>query len=562
MIEYHDVIIVGSGGAGTRAAIEVHDRGLDVAIVSLTNPIRSHTVCAEGGINAALREDDSWEVHAWDTIKGSAFLADQDAVELLTRDAPRAVRELEHWGMAFSRFEDKRIAQRPFGGQSYPRCCYVVDITGFAMMHTLYEQLLARNVPVYEDRFVLSLVKEDNRAVGIVALNIRTGETEGFQAKAVIFATGGMGRLWTVTTNSHSNTGYGMAVAYWAGVPLKDMEFFQFHPTGLYPSGILITEGARGEGGILLNAKGERFMKKYAPAKMELAPRDVVSRAIWTEIMEGRGVNGKYVLLDLRHLGEEKIEAKLRNVRETAIKYAGIDPVEEPIPVLPTAHYAMGGIDVDTYARTELPGFFAAGEATSVSVHGANRLGGNSLLETQVYGRIAGISAVQYIRGKNVIRSGRDKIKAEIIRMDKKITKLLNSSGNEEVGSLLAELRSTMDKYVHVFRNEGGLLEALRKINEIRKRYQNIYLHDATKIFSTEFLNAIALEGMIDLAEIITTAALKRTESRGAHFRTDYPEMNNKEWLKHSIIRFSKDGPKISYKPVRVTRWIPTLRAY
>lgn len=562
MIERYDVIIVGSGGAGSRAAIEVYDRGLDAAIISLTNPVRSHTVCAEGGINAALREDDSWEVHAWDTIKGSAFLADQDAVELLIRDAPRAVRELEHWGMAFSRFGDRRIAQRAFGGQSYPRCCYVVDITGFSMMHTLYEQLIDRDIPIYEDRFVLSLVKDDNRAAGVVTLNIRTGEVEGFQAKAVIFATGGMGRLWSVTTNSHSNMGYGMAIAYWAGVPLKDMEFFQFHPTGLYPSGILITEGARGEGGILLNAKGERFMKKYAPAKMELAPRDVVSRAIWNEIMEGRGVEGKYVLLDLRHLGEEKIESKLRNVRETAIKYAGIDPVEEPIPVLPTAHYAMGGIDVDTYARTELPGFFAAGETASVSVHGANRLGGNSLLETQVYGRIAGISAVQYAKNKGDVKTGRSKIRKEIIRIDKKVDELLNSSGNETIGALLSELRSVMDRYVHVFRNESGLNSALAKVNELRRRYKNIYLHDASRIFSTEFLNALALEAMIDLAEVIIVAALKRRESRGAHFRTDYPRSDNDKWLKHTIIRYSRDGPVIEYKPVRITRWIPTERAY
>lgn len=562
-MEYHEVIIVGGGGAGLRAAIEAHDRGADVGIVSLVYPSRSHTVAAEGGINAALREDDTWEVHAWDTIKGSDFLADQNAAEFMTREAPRVVRQLEHWGMAFNRADDGRMYQRPFGGQSYPRTAYVADFTGHALLHTLYEQVIARNIPIYDEIMIMSIVKHENRAVGVVGLNLKTGEVESFMANAIIFSTGGAGQLYQITTNAYLNTGYGMAVAYWAGVPLKDMEFFQFHPTGIYPVGILITEGARGEGAYLINGEGERFMAKYAPEKMELAPRDLVSRAILTEIREGRGAGPEkaYVLLDLRHLGADKIKKRLPQIRFLAIKFAGVDPIDEPIPVIPTAHYHMGGIDVDRFTRTELLGFFAAGECTSVSVHGANRLGGNSLLDTQVFGRVAGIMAAEFAK-KHRIVDGSKAVEEEVKRIDKKIENLLNKEGHENVFKLKNELKQIMHNHLHAFRTEESMLEGLRKLRDLKERYKDIELASKKVTYDLELINAIQLEGMLDVAETMFVGAIARKESRGAHYREDYPTRDDKNFLKHSVFRYSRDGPKLEYKPVIITRWKPIERKY
>jgi len=565
MIERHDVIVVGGGGAGLRAAIEAHNRGVDVAIVSLAYPSRSHTVAAEGGISAALREDDSWEVHAWDTVKGSDFLADQDAVELMIRLAPKTLRELDHWGAAYNRAEDGRLAQRPFGGMSYPRTAYIADHTGHALLHTLYEQAIARGIPIYDEVNISKIVTLDGSVVGVVGLNVKTGEVVGFSAKAVIFATGGMGQIYQVTTNAYFNTGYGMAVAYWAGVPLKDVEFFQFHPTGLYDSGILITEGARGEGGILVNGLGERFMKKYAPDKMELAPRDLVSRSIIMEIRQGRGAGPekKYVLLDLTHLGEEKINKRLPQVRFLSKTFVGVDPVEEPIPVIPTAHYYMGGIDVDKFTRTNLRGFFAAGECTSVSVHGANRLGSNSLLDIVVFGRIAGIMAADYVK-KHDIREGRSEIEKAIKEFDKKIEGLLNKEGKEDVFKLKQELKDTMQEHLHAFRTEDSMKMGLDKVRNLKERFKDIELKSKKVTYDLELLNALHLEGMLDLAEAMFIAAINRKESRGAHYREDYPKRDDENFLKHTIVTyrgFDKE-PELSYKPVKITRWVPIERKY
>ena len=553
----YDVVVVGAGLAGLRAAIEAK-RKSNVAIISKVHPLRSHTVAAQGGINAAISADDNWEKHALDTIIGSDYLADQDAVEVLCKEAPEAIFELDNWGALFSRTDDGKIAQRPFGGAGYPRTCYVADKTGHALLHTVYEQLLKENITVYEEWYATSLAVENGVCKGVIALNISTGELHAIKAKAVILATGGCGRVYCRSTNALINTGDGMAIAYRVGAPLKDMEFVQFHPTTLYGSNILISEAARGEGGYLINNKGQRFMEKYAPRQMELAPRDIVARAIETEINEGRGFEGKYVHLDLRHLGKDKINEKLPQVRELAINFAGIDPVEEPIPVQPGQHYSMGGISTDLSGATVIKGLYAAGECACVSVHGANRLGGNSLLETVVFGKRAGAVAAEYALKK----SFNEFPKNALLEEEKKIAMLLNRKEGERVSSIKNEMQEIMDRNVGIFREKKSLKKAQQKIRELKERYKSLFIEDKGRVFNTELISALELGCMLDLAEVIVAGALAREESRGSHFRTDYPKRDDENWLKHTLVYYTKDGLALNYINVTITKFKPKERTY
>ncbi len=565
MIVQHDVTIIGAGLAGLRAAISAAEKSdeISIALISKIYPLRSHSVCAEGGTGAALREEDSIELHSWDTVKGSDFLGDQDAIEYFCSLAPREVILLEHWGCPWSRTESGMIDQRPFGGHSFPRACYAADRTGFHEMHTLYERsLMYDNIERYSEYFVTSLIIEDNRVKGLTAIDLRTGDLMVFQSKAVIIATGGAGRLYEFTTYSHTVTGDGMAIAYRAGIPLKDMEFFQFHPTGLLPSGILITEGARGEGGYLLNNKNERFMEKYAPEKMELAPRDIVSRSMMTEINEGRGFEGpygEYLLLDLRHLGEERIDERLPLIREASIKFSGVDPVEEPIPVRPVAHYTMGGIHTNMYTETPVKGLYSAGEAACVSIHGANRLGTNSTMECLVFGGVAGERAAEFALGNDFAPINRDYIKEEEKRL---FDDLLSRNGDERISTIRDEMRSTMERKVGIFRNGEDLKTALKKIQELKERFRDISITDKGRIFNTELTTALELDFMLDLAEVVVFSALLREESRGAHYRTDFPARDDKNWLKHTLAYYTPEGPKFDYIPVTITKWKPVERKY
>ncbi len=567
----HDVVIVGGGLAGLSAAIEAKMQGVDVAVVSLTHPVRSHTVCAQGGINAPLgnhpdAKDDSVERHIFDTIKGADYLADQDVVERVISMAKERIYELEHWGVPFSRFEDGRIAQRPFGGASFPRTCFAADKTGHLIMHVLYEQSVKHDIKVYEDRFVARLVVKDGKGKGIIAYNLRDGTFEAYKAKAVVIATGGAGRIYGKTTNSYTCTGMGMAIAYWAGIPIKDMEFIQFHPTTLYGTNILISEAARGEGGYLINAKGERFMKKYAPDKMELAPRDVVARAIWTEVLEGRGFENEYVHLDLRHLGEKRILERLPQVRDLALRFTGRDMIKEPIPIQPGFHYTMGGIDVNMDAETIVKGVYAAGEVACVSMHGANRLGGNSLLDGAVYGKIAGESAAKYVKqvSDEDIADADDAIKEEMERFKKKVDDLLNSDGEEDPFQIYKELTKVMMRDVFIFRNEEGLQRALKEVRELKKRFKNIKLKNKSLHYNRELEQVLTFEGILDLAEVIVMGALNRKESRGAHTRTDYPKRDDKNFLKHTPVYYEGPDkePRLEYKDVVITKWQPKERKY
>jgi succinate dehydrogenase / fumarate reductase flavoprotein subunit len=558
-----DIVIVGAGLAGLRAAISAAEvsNQLSIAIISKTYPIRCHSVCAEGGTAAVLSEEDSFDLHAWDTVKGSDFLADQPAVELFVREMPNEILRLDNWGCPWSRTDDGRIAQRPFGGHSFNRTVFAADRTGFHEVHTLYERMLMYpNITRFEEYFVTNLAIEDNEVKGLTAIELKTGELVLFEAKAVILATGGAGRLFGFTTYSHQVTGDGMAIAFRAGVPLKDMEFFQFHPTGLIPSGILMTEACRGEGGYLINRNEERFMKNYAPERMELAPRDVVARSMWREIIEGRGFDspyGPYIALDLTHLGEDKIDERLPLIRSASIKFAGVDPVEEPIPVRPVAHYTMGGVHTNMNCETNIRGLYAAGEVACVSIHGANRLGSNSTAECLVFGRIAGEKAAEYALKKNYYPST-DFLKEE----ESKINSLLKESGDESPYQIKSELNKTMDENLWIFRNEEGMMDALRKINELKERYANISITDKSRRFNTDLTFAIEVGFMLDLAEVVVLGALKRKESRGAHFRTDYPERDDENWLKHTLAHYTKDGIEFSYIPVEITKWEPVERKY
>ncbi len=566
----HDLIIVGGGLAGLRAALSATDA--DVAVISKVHPLRSHSVGAQGGINAALSKTDRWEDHAYDTIKGSDYLADQDAVEVLCRDAPARVMEMERWGTLFSRTDEGRIAQRPFGGAGFPRTAYAEDRTGHALLHTMYEQALKNGIKFYEEWLVTRLVVKtpylntgttgtnNGRCFGVAGYSIADGQIEGFLAKAVIFATGGYGRVYERTTNSIINTGSGCAVAYRSGVPLSDMEFVQFHPTTLYGTNILITEGARGEGGILVNKDGERFMKRYSPHLLDLAPRDIVARAITTEINEGRGFEGGYVHLDLTHLGAQKIKERLPGIRRIAMDFANIDPIEKPIPVQPGQHYSMGGIASNIKCETTIAGFYACGECSCISVHGANRLGGNSLLETIVFGKLAGENAVKYADSAGF--ETQDVIEKAVSEESLRISGLLERKDGEAFFKIRDELKAVMDEKAGIFRDEQNLVAALDKIRELQMRYRNVYVRNKGRVFNQELVNVIELEGMLDIAEAICTGALARRESRGSHYRLDYPARDDENWLRHTLVAYTPEGARVDYKPVTITMYQPKAREY
>ncbi|MFO7273765.1 MAG: FAD-binding protein [Bacillota bacterium] len=569
----HRVAIIGGGLAGLRAAIAVHDGGVkDVAIISQLPPVRSHSVAAAGGINGSLGNhpdgrDDSWEKHAFDTIKGSDYLADQDAAEILAKEAVNVIVETEHWGCPYSRNPDGTIAQRPFGGAGFPRTCYAADKTGHALLHTLYQQVLKRGIKIYQEMLVLALATHEGRAVGAVVMDIVSGEVGTVQADALLFATGGAGKIYAHSTNNLLNTGLGMAIAYWAGVPLKDMEFIQFHPTGLWGTNILMTEGCRGEGGYLLNNKGERFMARYAPKAMELGPRDIVARAILTEILEGRGFNlggpgGGYVHLDLRHLGEAKINERLPEVREICRNFAGIDPVYEPIPVQPSQHYTMGGIDTNTQGATRLKGLYAAGECACVSVHGANRLGGNSLLDTIVFGKLAGQHMARFVQEEPLTANVDAVLEEAQKKVEARFRELFEGPGTESEAALRVELQENMFNNVGIFRDEESLTAGLNKVRELRERYRGVKVRHTGKVYNMELIRAYELRGMIDVAEAIAAGALARKESRGSHARRDYPERDDVNFLKHTLAYYTPEGVRLDYSPVTITRYQPQARQY
>ncbi len=554
----HDTVVLGGGLAGMRAALEAARCGADVAVVSKVYPTRSHSVAAQGGINAALAEDDSWTSHAFDTVKGSDYLADQDAASILCQEAPSDILELEHMGVIFNRREDGRLAQRPFGGAGFPRTCFVADITGHVILHVIWEQSIRDSVATYDEWFAVSLIVEDGRCRGLVAMDMHSGRLHTFEAKAVILATGGLGRVYEPSTNGLICTGDGMALAYRAGAALMDMEFTQFHPTTLFPSGVLIPEGARGEGGHLVNALGERFMSGYAPERLELASRDVVSRAEQVEIDSGRGVNG-CVMLDLRHLGRDLILTKLNQIHELASDLAGVDLVTETVPIRPGMHYQMGGVKTDIDGRSTIPGLYAAGECACVSVHGANRLGGNSLLETVVFGRRAGRTAAQEAGEERfvnltpaVARDEADRIDALLSRGDRGI----------RAAALRRELGATMQERAGIFRDAAGLSAGVDLLRDLKDRYEDVSVQDRGSVFNTDLVSALELGNMLDLAEVMMTSSLERRESRGAHARRDYPERDDEGWLKHTIALHTPDGPRLEYGPVTITEWQPQVRSY
>jgi len=554
----HDVLIVGAGLAGMRAAIAAHDAGADVALVSKVHPVRSHTCCAQGGINAALGDDDSWEAHTFDTVKGSDYLGDQDAIEVMCKAAPADIRAVEHMGCPFSRFESGRIAQRPFGGAGFPRTAYSADISGFVLLHTMYEQVLRRGIRMYQEWYVSRLVVDNGICRGVVAIDLLTGETQAMGAKAVILATGPASRIYRDSSNSVDCTGDGMGMAYRAGLPLMDMEFVQFHPTGLR-NGVLVTEGCRGEGAILVNGEGERFMAKYAPNKMELASRDVVSRAEATEIAEGRGIDG-FIMLDLRPIGIERIKTNLLQVRELSIDIAGVDPCDAPIPIKPTPHYFMGGVRVDADGRSPpAAGLFAAGEVSCVSVHGANRLGGNSLLDAVVFGRRSGESAAAYSAGHERLPLPDSAVRDH----DAEIAALAARSGGERQAVIREELQLLMNEKVAIWREKGALAQALDGVRALKERYAKVALGHNGKVFNTDVPQVLETGNLLDIAECVTLGALNREESRGSHARTDFPERDDERWMKHSLFTCGADGnPLCSYGPVTITRHQPEVRSY
>ena len=574
MIFQHDIVIVGAGLAGLRAAVECAGQ-TNVAVVSKVFPTRSHSGVAQGGITAPLgnEEEDHWEWYFYDTVKGSDYLADQDAVEIMVKDAPRAIYELEHMGVPFSRTPEGKIAQRNFGGHTrdygkrpVKRACYAADHTGRVVLDTLYDQCLRHQVKFYSENYVLSLIFEGKRCGGVVTYDLATGEFYLLRAKAVLLATGGCGRIYKTTSNGFASTGDGLSLAYRSGIPLEDMEFVQFHPTGLYPLGILVSEAARGEGGFLRNRLGERFMERYAPAVKDLAARDVVSRAILTEVKEGRGIGGKdYVHLDLTHLGEEKILERLWEIASFVRIYLGIDPAYDPIPVAPTCHYMMGGIPTDVDGRVMVDekgsiaqGWYAAGECACVSVHGATRLGCNSLLDLLVFGRRSGLAMMEEVKKVEAPPISDATLKA----MEEQIMRLLNREGGEKVDPLRRKMQSTMMDYGSVFRDEEGLKKGIEEIRSLKERYQDIALLNEGKTFNYELMEAIELGHQLDLSEVILFSALQRRESRGAHYREDFPARADRYFLKHTFVFQTPKGPEVRYKPVKITRFQPEARVY
>lgn len=561
----HDILIIGAGLAGLRAAVAAADvdNKLDIAVISKHHPLRSHSVCAQGGTGAVTNEKDSFDLHAYDTVKGADFLADQDVVEFFVRRAPGEIVLTEHWGCPWSRTKEGKIDQRAFGGHTYPRACFAADMTGFHEMHALYGKATTyANLKFYDEWFVTSIIVENNTVTGLTAIEMKTGVMSTFKAKAIIMASGGHERIYEFTTFSHTTTGDGMAMAYRAGAALEDMEFVQFHPTGLVPPGVLITEGARGEGGYLLNSKGERFMKRYAPEKMELAPRDVVSRAEQTEILEGRGLQGPYgpyIALDLRHLGEAKITERLPLIRDVAVQLGGVDPVKEPIPVRPAAHYSMGGIKANINTETPITGLYAAGECSCLSLHGANRLGTNSTSECLVFGAVSGEHAAKYALKAGFHEFPQEKPAAEEKRV---FNQILGSEGTEKVATIRETMKHIMYEKAWIYRRGDQLETGLKEIRQLKQRFKNIKVEDKSRPFNTGMLNALQLDFMLDLAEVTMVCALPRAESRGAHSRTDYPNRDDQNWLRHTLAYCTKDGPRLEYAPVTVSRWPPVARTY
>ncbi|MDE2591454.1 MAG: succinate dehydrogenase flavoprotein subunit [Actinomycetales bacterium] len=581
----YDVVIVGAGGAGMRAAIEAGPHA-KTAVISKLFPTRSHTGAAQGGMAAALAnvEEDSWEWHTFDTVKGGDYLVDQDAAEILAKESVQAVIDLENMGLPFNRTPDGKIDQRRFGGHTRDhgkapvrRSCYAADRTGHMILQTLYQNCVKLGIEFYNEFYVLDLVMNkvdgEERPSAVVAYELATGDLHVFQGKSIVFATGGFGKIFKTTSNAHTLTGDGVGIIYRKGLPLEDMEFYQFHPTGLAGLGILLSEAARGEGGILRNASGERFMERYAPTIKDLAPRDMVARAMANEVREGRGAgpNKDYVLLDLTHLPPEVIDAKLPDITEFARTYLGVEPYTEPVPVFPTAHYAMGGIPTNIKAevlrdnKTVVPGLYAAGECACVSVHGANRLGTNSLLDINVFGRRAGIYAVEYAKTAKHVPVP-ENAADDVIAL---INKVRNSKGSEKVAVLRKELQDTMDKNAQVYRTEESLNEALAKIAELRERYEHISVQDKGQRFNTDLLEAIELGFLLDLAEVLAYTALERRESRGGHFREDYPDRNDKKFMVHSMayltdkkVKKPGDNIKVDWKPVTITNYQPMERKY
>lgn len=566
-VHHYDVIIIGGGLTGLRAALELSGAGCSCAILSKVHPLRSHSVAAQGGMNASLGNvpgdggaADSWERHAFDTIKGSDYLADQNAVVRMCREAAVTVIELEHMGTVWSRLENGKIAQRPFGGAGFPRTCYAADRTGHNILHTLYEQVTDKKIPVFEEFFVTSLVTAGGRCTGCTALEIMTGVLHGFCAKATLMATGGFGRIFSRSTNAIINTGDGLALAIQAGASLKDMEFVQFHPTSLKGTSILISEAARGEGGILVNKDGERFMSRYAPRSLDLAPRDVVARAIEQEITAGRGFDGGYVHLDLRHLGGERIRERLPGIRLIAMDFAGVDPVCEPIPVQPAQHYSMGGIDVGIEGRSGLPGLYAAGECACISVHGANRLGGNSLLETVVFGRLVAGSITQDIPSEPVPADG--PVLSAVREMDGKISGILERSGGEPLFPVIDSLKETMNAKFGIFREGMEMEKGLAAIDGLRERLGKISISDKDRAANQALVRYLELEYMVPVAKAVALGAIHRKESRGSHNRTDYPARDDERFLNHTVASLLNGEVAITYVPVSPGMFTPEERVY